>query len=263
MDSRSLAGRLAQPLAGGRAPAARDPARPSRAQRDEPLRARSRAGQGRRDARRRSLSRRVPAASDRTAGRIVPAADGARRHHHLALLSHGEDARALAGDREPRVPRRGGIGQLGNPLGARLSNLWGRRPTSVAGAFVAVVAGILFYWVPAGPSAVVPLMALIAASQGGIAALSVSDRLIGTEPFPTALRATFMGASALMQAGAAIAAQFGLSLLATPLGGLAPAISWLSAATFVPAIIVFLMVVPETRGLSLERAALEDEPAPK
>ena len=116
-------------------------------------------------------------------------------------------------------------------------------------------------WVPAGPSALVPLMALTAASQGAIAALSVSDRLIGTELFPTALRATFAGASALMQAAATIATQFGLSLLATPLGGLAPAITWLSAATFVPAIAVFLLVVPETRGLSLERAALEDEPA--
>jgi putative MFS transporter len=157
----------------------------------------------------------------------------------------------------------GGIGQLGNPLGARLSNRWGRRPTSIAGSFVAVGAGILFFWVPAGPSALVPLTVLLAASQGGIAALSVSDRLIGTELFPTALRATFLGASALMQAGAAIAAQFGLSLLAIPLGGLAPAITWLSAATFVPAIVVFLMVVPETRGLSLERAALEDEPAPQ
>jgi MFS family permease len=155
----------------------------------------------------------------------------------------------------------GGIGQLGNPLGARLSNRWGRRPTSIAGSFVAVAAGIAFFWVPAAPTTLVPLMVLLATSQTGIAALSVSDRLIGTELFPTALRATFAGASALMQAGAAIAAQVGLSLLATPLGGLAPAIAWLSAATFVPAIIVFLIVVPETRGLSLERAALEDEPA--
>jgi len=157
----------------------------------------------------------------------------------------------------------GGIGQLGYPLGARLSNRWGRRPTSVAGSFVAVAAGILFFWVPAGPAALVPLAVLTAASQAAIAVLSLSDRLIGTELFPTALRATFAGASALMQAGAAITAQFGLSLLATPLGGLAPAITWLSAATFVPAIIVFLMVVPETRGLSLERAALEDEPPPQ
>ena len=155
----------------------------------------------------------------------------------------------------------GGIGQLGNPLGARWSNVSGRRPTSLVGSFVAVLAGILFYWVPAGPFALIPLMALTAASQGAIAALSVSDRLIGTELFPTALRATFAGASGLVQAAAAIATQFALSLLTAPLGGLVPAITWLSALTFVPGIVVFLRVVPETRGLSLERAALEDEPA--
>ena len=156
----------------------------------------------------------------------------------------------------------GGIGQLGNPLGAHLANRWGRRPTSVAGSFVAVAAGIGFFWVPAGSSAFVPLMLLTALSQGATAALSVSDRLIGTELFPTALRATFAGASGLMQAAAGIATQFGISLLATPLGGLAPAITWLSAASFVPAILVFLIVVPETRGLSLERAALEEDMPP-
>ena len=155
----------------------------------------------------------------------------------------------------------GGIGQVGHPLGARLSNRWGRRPTSLAGSIVAVATGLLFFWVAPGPWERLELIALMALSQGATAAFSVSDRLLGVELFPTPLRATFAGASALMLAAAAVASQFGLSLLSARLGGLVPAITWLSLATFVPATAVFLLVVPETRGLSLEQASLEEESA--
>jgi MFS family permease len=155
----------------------------------------------------------------------------------------------------------GGIGQVGHPLGARLSNRWGRRPTSLAGSIVAVATGLLFFWVAPGPWERPLLIALMALSQGTTAAFSVSDRLLGVELFPTPLRATFAGASALMLAAAAVASQFGLSLLSARLGGLVPAITWLSLATFVPATAVFLLVVPETRGLSLEQASLEEESA--
>jgi len=151
----------------------------------------------------------------------------------------------------------GGVGQLGNPIGAKLADLWGRRPTSILGGCVATAAGVAFYWVPAGPGALAWWIALTAGSQGGIATLSVSDRLLGSELFPTALRTTFAGASGIAQAAAAIAAQFGISLLAASLGGLPAAITWISLATFVPALLVFVWVVPETRGLPL--AALEDE----
>jgi len=61
-----------------------------------------------------------------------------------------------------------------------------------------------------------------------------------------------------MNAGAGVCAMFGLSLLAGPLGSLANAIAVLSAATLLPALAIFLAVVPETRGMSLEHASLED-----
>ena len=155
----------------------------------------------------------------------------------------------------------GGIGQVGHPLGARLSNRLGAAADVLVGSIVAVATGILFFWVEPGPSALVQLIALMALSQGATAAFSVSDRLLGVELFPTPLRATFAGASALMLAAAAVASQFGLSLLSARLSGLVPAITWLSLATFVPATAVFLLVVPETRGLSLEQASLEEESA--
>jgi len=151
----------------------------------------------------------------------------------------------------------GGVGQVGNPIGARLANRWGRRPTSLVGSVVAVATGILFFWVAPGPAALVELIALMAVCQAATAAFSVSDRLLGTELFPTPLRATFGGLSGLLVAFAAVASQFGLSLLSLRLGGLVPAITWLSLLTFVPATAIFLLVVPETRGLSLEQSSLE------
>jgi hypothetical protein len=88
-----------------------------------------------------------------------------------------------------------------------------------------------------------------------MSAFGVADRCLDTELFPTQLRATYAGASRLAQAFAAIVTQFGLSALSAQLGGLVPAISWLSVVTFLPALGVFLLTVPETRGLTLERAS--------
>ncbi|MFI5316555.1 MAG: MFS transporter [Myxococcota bacterium] len=154
----------------------------------------------------------------------------------------------------------GGIGQLGNPAGAWLANRWGRRPTTAAGSAVAVASGIAFFWVPLGPRAIPSLIALMAVNQGATAAFSVADRLLAMELFPTPLRATFSGVANLVVAGASLVANFGLSLLVVPLGGLVQSITWVSLVTFVPATLVFLAAVPETNGLSLEQAALEEDP---
>ena len=99
----------------------------------------------------------------------------------------------------------------------------------------------------------------MAANQIATAIFSVADRCIDAELFPTALRATYLGAARLMNAAAGVVAMFGLSLLAAPLGGLGNAIAVLSVATLLPALAIFLAVVPETRGLSLEHASLEDD----
>ncbi|HTO53385.1 MAG TPA: MFS transporter [Myxococcota bacterium] len=151
----------------------------------------------------------------------------------------------------------GTVGQLGNPLGARLANGWGRKPAAVWGSLVCVASGIAFFWVPAGAGAVPLLIALSALNQAASAVFYLVDRLIATELFPTPLRATFSGVAGLMVAGAYFVANFGLSLLVGPLGGLVQAITWLSIVSFVPATVIFLAAVPETRGLSLEESAHE------
>ena len=61
-------------------------------------------------------------------------------------------------------------------------------------------------------------------------------------------------------ASAAVACQFLLSGLTTVLGGLAEAIAVLSLVAFLPSIPIFLWAAPETRGLSLDQAALEEPP---
>lgn len=154
----------------------------------------------------------------------------------------------------------GGIGLLGNPIGARLTDRWGRRPTSLVATGVTVVAGAAFFFVPDSPSLAVLLPALIvlmAVNQVATAVFSIADRCIDAELFPTALRTTYLGAARLMNAGAGVVSMFALSALAAPLGGLPVAIAAVSAITLLPALAIFLAVVPETRGLSLEHASLE------
>jgi MFS family permease len=156
----------------------------------------------------------------------------------------------------------GGIGLLGNPIGARLTNRWGRRPTSLFGTLVAITSGVAFYYVSPGTGALSPLpmlIAFMAANQIATSAFTVADRCIDAELFPTTLRATYLGAARLMTAGSAVAAMFALSVLAAPLGGLGNASAVLSIATLVPARVIFLAIVPETRGLSLEDASLEGQ----
>lgn len=72
-------------------------------------------------------------------------------------------------------------------------------------------------------------------------------------------RVTFAVATILYAPAAAIGAQFAAGGLALWLGGLAPAVSVLGLL-MLPAALVFLARVPETSGLGLEAAALEDEP---
>ncbi|HKJ24753.1 MAG TPA: MFS transporter, partial [Myxococcota bacterium] len=127
---------------------------------------------------------------------------------------------------------------------------------------VTVLTGIAFYFVPQGfPGGQLAGLALVFfVNQIGANAFGVADRCIDTELFPTALRATYAGMARLAAAVAAIVCQFALSGLSGLLGGLPQAIAVLSLATFLPSIPIFLWSAPETRGLSLDEASLEELP---
>ena len=80
---------------------------------------------------------------------------------------------------------------------------------------------------------------------------------LATELFPTAIRGAMMGWYALINAAAAISAQTLIAVLAARLGGLSIVVGYLSLLT-IPGAIIVALFLPETRGLSLEAAAMED-----
>ena len=85
------------------------------------------------------------------------------------------------------------------------------------------------------------------ASSAGLVPL----RAVATELFPTRLRGAMSGAMALAAAAALVGANFCVALLAALLGGIAPAAS-VAATAMLPAALVFLVFLPETRGMELE-----------
>ncbi len=155
----------------------------------------------------------------------------------------------------------GAVGVLGFPLGGRLAESWGRRATFAVATILYAPAAAGFYAVPAD-SSIPPAVGLAI----GFAAMStltniaaVALRASQTELFPTRLRGTLLGWLAMAMAAATIGAQFAAGGLSLWLGGLAPAVSVLGVL-MLPAALAFLALVPETAGLGLEAAALEDEP---
>ena len=117
-----------------------------------------------------------------------------------------------------------------------------------------------YYWVPgdAGETTAVLLSVSFFLFNGGIQALGVAERCLNTELFPTHLRATYAGWLALATALAGIATHFALSGLTLLLSGLPAAVTLLAVVTVAPALAIFLATVPETRGLTLETASLEE-----
>ncbi len=156
----------------------------------------------------------------------------------------------------------GAVGLLGIPLGARLSDRWGRRPTLATFSLLSVAGGVAYYWVPVD-FAIAPVLALsacFAVNQISFNAYNVAERCLDTELFPTALRATYAGSTRLGQAIATILANFAVSALAGPLGGIAPSITVVCVVTALPAVAIFLAVAPETAGQGLDEASLERGP---
>jgi MFS family permease len=153
----------------------------------------------------------------------------------------------------------GGVGMLGFPLGARGCERYGRIPTIFVAGVMTSLGAIAFYW---GPPADVPLRWLwievtYCCFTAGLSAGQVGGNSLGTELFPTAIRGAMMGWYSLIGAAASITAQTLIALLAAHVGGLSIVVGYLSLLAIPNAIIVALLL-PETRGLSLEAAAMEE-----
>ena len=151
----------------------------------------------------------------------------------------------------------GAVGIAGFRLGSVLCDRFGRRRTLALGSLVATAALVFYYWVPPTPSPIIALVALFGIGSIFGSASVVAIRAAGTELFPTRLRGTINGWAAVMGALSGVVVQFATAILASQLGGLVPAITLL-ALLVVPGVLAFLWLVPETRGLELEAAALED-----
>jgi len=154
----------------------------------------------------------------------------------------------------------GAVGMLGYPLGGRVCERIGRRGTLGGGALLSAALLVAYYRMPREPEnlAGVALATLFAAGSLFGNASIVAIRSASTELFPTRLRSTVNGWIAVANALAGIAGNAAVALLTHPAGGLPQAISWM-ALGIVPAVLLFWALVPETTGLELEAAALEEE----
>jgi MFS family permease len=153
----------------------------------------------------------------------------------------------------------GGVGMLGFPLAARGCERYGRIPTIFVAGVMTSLGAAAFYW---GPPAHLPLRWLwievtYCCFTAGLSAGQVGGNSLGTELFPTAIRGAMMGWYSLIGAAASITAQTLIALLAARVGGLSIVVGYLSLLAIPNAIIVALLL-PETRGLSLEAAAMEE-----
>ncbi len=153
----------------------------------------------------------------------------------------------------------GGVGMLGFPLAARNCERYGRIPTIFVAALMTSLGALGFYW---GPPAHFGLRLLwigvtYCCFTAGLSAGQVGGNSLATELFPTAIRGAMMGWFALIGAVAAVSAQTLIAILAARLGGLSIVVGYLTLLAIPNAIIVALFL-PETRGLSLEAAAMEE-----
>jgi MFS family permease len=153
----------------------------------------------------------------------------------------------------------GGVGMLGFPLGARGCERYGRIPTIFVAGVMTSLGAIAFYW---GPPADLPLRWLwievtYCCFTAGLSAGQVGGNSLGTELFPTAIRGAMMGWYALIGAAASIFGQTLIAVLAGRVGGLSIVVGYLSLLS-IPSAIIVALLLPETRGLSLEAAAMEE-----
>ena len=153
----------------------------------------------------------------------------------------------------------GGVAMLGFPLSARSCERYGRIPTIFVASLMASLGALAFYWGPPGHLGLRWLWIEVTycCFTAGLSAWQVGGNSLATELFPTAIRGAMMGWFALIGAAAAVSAQTLIAVLAARVGGLSIVVGYLGLLA-VPSAIIVALFVPETRGLSLEAAAMEE-----
>ena len=153
-----------------------------------------------------------------------------------------------------------GVGMIGFPLGAWTSERFGRVPTVVYMGGAAWLGAFAFYLGPPG-WVQWPFMWLAVAYcwfKFASGVMTVGANSAATELFPAALRTTMFGVQGITAAAFSMLAQVLIAALIGPLGGLASVIRYL-ALLGIPSAIIFGLFIDETRGLTLEQSALEDQ----
>lgn len=147
----------------------------------------------------------------------------------------------------------GGVSLVGFPLGGALCERWGRRPTFGASSALYALATYGYFHVDADSSW--PVLAGLIPTLCAMTLLNATTatplRAALTELFPTALRATFSGAMALAAGAGTVAGYFVCSWLTEWLGSLSLAASALGLVMPLAGV-VFVALLPETRGIALE-----------
>ncbi len=154
----------------------------------------------------------------------------------------------------------GGLGLLGFPMGAWAAERFGRVPTVVAFGIFITAGHLWYFWGPPAQCAW-PLLWLATGffwfnlcDNGG----TVASNAAATELFPTPLRGTMIGWFALVSAIGAVISNAAVAVLANAMGGMSIVVGALSIVG-IPAAILFGLMIDETRGMSLEMAAKEEQ----
>jgi putative MFS transporter len=151
----------------------------------------------------------------------------------------------------------GTVSTIGLAIGASMAERIGRVRAVAALASASVIGVLAFYWGPPAHFACPTLWLVVAYSWFGTAGRGsvVAANAAVTELFPTALRGAIMGWLTFCVAVAAVGAQVVIALLAKSFGGLSVVVGWIALLS-IPCALVWILFIDETRGLSLEAAAL-------
>jgi MFS transporter, AAHS family, 3-hydroxyphenylpropionic acid transporter len=153
-----------------------------------------------------------------------------------------------------------GVGMLGFPAGAWTSERFGRVPTVAYFGGAAWLGALAFYHGPPSSFAY-PTWWLAGAYcwfKVGSSIMTVGANSAATELLPAPLRTTMVGWQMITGAVFSVLAQVLIAALIGPMGGLTNVIKNFSLLG-IPSAIIFGLFIDETRGLSLEKAAREDQ----